>query len=151
MGHIHLHPSGDEYAEFFSKGTIKNGGEGDEWIMTYIDDINYYVVTPKGKVKMRDTNGNNALVGYFKENGDLIDNDTGKPVTSNNSLFPFQLENGDMPLSGEIYIPWGNYQIPRNRKKDAVSSGMQPKQCNGCYEEIPSWISRKIDTDVKKR
>ncbi len=138
---IHLHPSGDALAEYFSQNTIANGGKGDEYIMTNIDEIDYYLLTPLGKLIERTKGGTDAFIGQFNmETGDFT---RGGALIVNgitdNDLLPIA-PNPDDPLKqGSITLPWDNDKLPKDLQPKQKSDIDKPK-CIGCYDKPPPWF-----------
>jgi len=138
---IHSHPAGDVLSEDFSKGTIANGGKGDDYIMNAIDEIDYYLLTPSGILLELDHNTNYTYtLGQFDDDNKFHKTNFLKSEGINDKdLSPILPENDDPFKSGHIIHPWDDKKLPPDLKPNRNPN----KICIGCYTDPPSWLKPK--------
>ncbi len=143
---IHMHPAGDVLSEDFSKETIKNP-VADETIMSEIDEIDYYLLTPSGKLLERDHDYERTLfLGIFDENTDVFVKGGKLKNVDDKDLQPQAMDKDDPLKPGNISIPWNPSQLPPNWKHDTVNPG--GRNCIGCYIDPPEWLKPKHSTTI---
>jgi len=139
---IHNHPAGDALSEQFSPETIENGGKGDEYIMSEIDDIDYYLLTPSGKLIERDNtsypSSTTEYLGRFDENTGRFTPGGKLNGINENDLFPIAPEKDDPVKPGNIHIPWSPNALPPDLRPDADRN--RSPRCLGCYVDPPEWL-----------
>jgi hypothetical protein len=153
---IHAHSTTtDDMAEKFSGGTIANGGKGDEYIMTILDEMDHYLLTPKGILLRRDKD-------IYRDYKTAVYNKNGKfewaggfmgPHASNDDLLPMTSTEADDPtLNGKVTHSWIETSLPPDLQptRPKSQSNAPTRNCIGCYEEIPSWLKKSGTLDSPK-
>jgi RHS repeat-associated protein len=139
VAHIHSHPAGDGFSMDFSKKVIANGNKGDEYVMEKVDEIDYYLLNPKGQlIKQDNENGTRPFIGSFNENNKFSPGYTMEKVPEQD-LHPVALAPGNAVKSGNISIPWDNNKLPADLKNNIDPVHLTPPQlhCLGCNTQLP--------------
>jgi hypothetical protein len=139
-------------SEQFSKGTIANGGKGDEYIMTVLDEMDHYLLTPSGVLKRRDKDGyGTPVTAYMKKGIFKIGPGFDGPHNGNDDFLPMTSTEADDPtLPGKVSYPWNERSLPTDMKP-ILPPGRKPPtpNCLGCYEEVPIWLRKREQVDNK--
>ena len=146
VAHIHSHPAGDVLSEDFSNGSINDKGlGGDEYIMDAIDEIDYYLLTPSGRL-IGSVNGGMArtFLGRFDDNNKFYKGGELENV-DDEDLLPIKMDEKDPLKPGQIKYPWNENKLPDDLKPEGSKPkgvGRNGRICIGCYIEPPPWVKR---------
>jgi hypothetical protein len=132
---IHSHPAGDVLSEDFSGPTIANGEKGDKYIMTEIDDIDYYLLTPSGALIEFDQE-TTVLIGNFDDNNHFTRGYLLKTEgISDKDLNPVAPDKDDPIAPGVVHIPWDPKKLPDDLKPRPQKP--HNSYCIGCDGPLP--------------
>jgi hypothetical protein len=138
-------------SEQFSNGTIANGGKGDQYIMTVLDEMDHYLLTPKGYLKHR-LGDNDILTATINGKGNFqIAGGFDGPHKVNDDFLPMTSTEADDPtVGGTVSYPWNEKSLPKDLKP-TLPPGRKPPtpNCFGCYEEVPIWLRKREQGDNK--
>lgn len=147
VGHIHSHPKGDDNRdEDFSKSTIAQPG-ADEGLMKDNPDLDFYLVTPSGLLKVQRQRDDESGLAIILEGLDTqkamprLKNIKG-PNKSTSDLFPV---NDNDPIKGALEYAPNQYRPPGYNDPNN-----QPK-CIGCYTNPPPFLKPNFLNEKERK